>query len=141
MIINKTLAKLILMKQLITFLLILIFVGLATAQNNSRVDLRGAVQNTIVKIDGSQNSFSKGENDASPGVNSQISGNENVTFSSTPEGIFVTILNGSNKIKLFALTGQLLLNGDLKQGSFFIPTRKGIYFLRVNNKSFKVICK
>ena len=103
--------------------------------------MRGVVQNTIVKIDGSQNSFSKGDNEASAGLNSQISGNENVNFSSTSEGIFVTILSGTNKIKLFALTGQLLLNGDLRQGSFFIPTRKGIYFLRVNNKSFKVICK
>lgn len=141
MIIKNTIAKLILMKHFITLLLVLIFGGLATAQNNSRVDTRFAVQNTIVKIDGSQNSFVKGENETSPSVNSQISGNENVTFSSTPEGIFVTILSGTNKIKLFALTGQLLLNGDLKQGSFFIPTRKGIYFLRVNNKSFKVICK
>lgn len=129
------------MKQLITLLLVLIFGGLATAQNNSRVDMRGAAQNTIVKIDGSQNTWSKGDSDSPAGVNSQTSGTENVTFSSNPEGIFVTIISGTNKIKLFALTGQLLLNGDLKQGSFFIPTRKGIYFLRVNNKSFKVICK
>jgi len=27
------------------------------------------------------------------------------------------------------------------QGRFFIPTRQGIYFLRINNKSYKVICK
>ena len=119
----------------------MIFVGLATAQNNSRVDIHGAAQNTIVKIDGSQNSWPKGDNDIPIGVNSQTSGTENVTFSSTSEGIFVTIISGTNKIKLFALTGQLLLNGELKQGSFFIPARKGIYFLRVNNKSFKVICK
>ncbi|MEI8084841.1 MAG: hypothetical protein WCG93_01365 [Paludibacter sp.] len=129
------------MKQFKTLLITLIFVGLTTAQNNSRVDLRGAAQNTIVKIDASQNTWSKGDNDSPTGVNSQITGTENVTFSSNPEGIFVTIISGTNKIKLFALTGQLLLNGDLRQGSFFIPTRKGIYFLRVNNRSFKVICK
>jgi hypothetical protein len=51
------------------------------------------------------------------------------------------INEGTNKIKLFALTGQLLFNGELSQGRFFIPTKQGIYFLRINNKSFKVICK
>jgi len=42
---------------------------------------------------------------------------------------------------LFALTGQLLWSGNLVQGRFFIPVRQGIYFLRINGKSYKVICK
>lgn len=130
-----------LMKTLITFLFLFLFIIQGSAQSNSKTDSHGTVQATIVKIDGSQNTWQKGDNDNSTGQNSQALGTENVTFSATSEGIFVTIVNGTNKIKLYALTGQLLLNGDLKQGSFFIPTRKGIYFLRVDNKSFKVICK
>ena len=120
------------MKQFIILLFTFLAVGSIFGQNNT--------QNAIVKTEGAQNSWNKGENDAN-GANSQTSGTENVTFNATSEGIFVTILSGTNKIKLFALTGQLLLNGELKQGTFFIPTRKGIYFLKVNNKSFKVICK
>ena len=97
-------------------------------------------QNVVLKIDGATG-WSKGDNDGPAAQGTSIVSNENVNFSSTSEGIFITIIAGTNKIKLFALTGQLLLNGDLSQGRFFIPTRKGIYFLRINNKSFKVICK
>lgn len=129
------------MKYFYIFIFIFLFIGLTYAQNNGKNESHSAAQNTIVKIDGSQNSWPKGDIDNSAGSNSQTYGTDNVTFNATSEGIFVTILSGTNKIKLFALTGQLLLNGDLKQGTFFIPTRNGIYFLRVNNKSFKVICK
>jgi hypothetical protein len=129
------------MKQVFILISLFLFIGLNYAQNNSKTESHSTAQNAIVKIDGSQNSWPKGDNDNSTGSSSQTSGTENVSFNATSEGIFVTILSGTNKIKLFALTGQLLLNGDLKQGTFFIPTRNGIYFLRVNNKSFKVICK
>ena len=129
------------MKSLITILFLSLFVVQVSSQNNGKNDSHAPAQTMIVKIDGSQNTWPKGEIENTAGQSSQALGTENVTFSATSEGIFVSILNGANKIKLFALTGQLLLNGELKQGSFFIPTRKGIYFLRVNNKSFKVICK
>lgn len=128
------------MKLVYIIIFLFLFIGLNYAQNNSKNESHNAAQNVIVKLDGSQNSWNKGD-DNSSGTNAQTSGTENVSFNATSEGIFVTILSGTNKIKLFALTGQLLLNGDLKQGTFFIPTRNGIYFLRVNNKSFKVICK
>lgn len=134
-------AKLFTMKQLYILILLFLIIGHIKAQSNSKTEAHSIAQNTAVKIDGIQNSWTKGDNENSAGTNSQTIGTENVIFNATSEGIFVTILNGSNKIKLFALTGQLLLNGELKQGTFFIPTRKGIYFLRVNNKSFKVICK
>lgn len=93
----------------------------------------------IKKIDGSTNSSWNKSDNETPSQTTQT--NEAVSFSANSEGIFITILNGTNKIKLFSLTGQQLLNGDLTQGRFFIPTRKGIYFLRINNKSYKVICK
>ncbi len=129
------------MRQHFILIFLLLFTGFVSSQSNGKNESHSTSQNAVLKIVGSQNAWSKGDNDNLGTANSQALGTENVTFYATSEGIFVTILNGTNKIKLFALTGQLLLNGDLKQGSFFIPTRKGIYFLRVNNKSFKVICK
>jgi len=129
------------MKRFFTFLfLIILGIGLF-AQNNQKGDLRSANQNTVIRIEGPQNGWVKGDNDASTGNSIPVAGNENVSFSATSDGIYITINSGTNKIKLYALTGQLLLNGDLTQGRFFIPERKGIYFLKVNTKSYKVICK
>jgi hypothetical protein len=130
------------MKRVLTYLFLFVFVGALFAQTANKGDARAAGLTTVIKLDGTtQNSWMKVDNDASPTTTVPTSGNENVSFNSTSEGIFITILNGTNKIKLFALTGQLVFNGDLSQGRFFILTRKGIYFLKVNNKSFKVICR
>jgi hypothetical protein len=128
------------MKQIYTILLFLIVLFSLSAQNSSKTDSRPQNQNVVLKIDGASG-WSKADNDSPAAQGTPIVSNENVTFSSNSEGIFITVNAGTNKIKLFALTGQLLLNGDLSQGRFFIPTRKGIYFLRINNKSYKVICK
>jgi len=126
------------MKRILT--LLLLFIGFASliAQNSAKSD-NPMTPNVIVKLDGTQTSWLKIENDEIP--NAVISGNENVSYIATANGIFITIINGTNKIKLFALTGQLLLDGNLKQGRFFIPTHQGIYILKVNNKSYKVVCK
>jgi hypothetical protein len=99
-------------------------------------------QPTVVKVE-NQNGWIKGDNNTSNGSNTQpLSGTEDVTFIGASDGIYITVNNsGSNKIKLFALTGQLLLDKDFNQGRFFIPQRKGIYFLKINNKSYKVICR
>jgi len=130
------------MKRILTLLFLFVSVGIIFAQNTAKNDSRAAGQATIIRIDGSTpNGWTKGDNDASVSTTQPTSGNENVSFNSTAEGIYITVSNGTNKIKLFALTGQLIFNGDLTQGRFFILTRKGIYFLKVNNKSFKVICK
>jgi hypothetical protein len=98
-------------------------------------------QNAILKIDGSHSGWSKTDNAPSENSSENLPDNENVVFNTTSEGIYISVLRGTNKIKLYALTGQMLLNGDLKQGRFFIPAKQGIYFLRINNKSYKVICK
>jgi hypothetical protein len=112
------------------------------AQNSSKSEQHASVQNFVIKLDGSvQNNWTKSENDNSTTQNVQTTENESVSFSSSSDGIYITINKGSNKIKLFALTGQLLLNGDLSQGRFFIPTHRGIYFLKINNNSYKVVCK
>lgn len=129
------------MKQTLTLLFLIVYVATVFAQNTAKGDARTGTQNTVIRLEGSQSSWVKTDNEGSSSSNIQKSENENVTFNSTSEGIYISIIKGTNKIKLFALTGQLLLNGDLTQGRFFIPTRKGIYFLRINNKSYKVICK
>lgn len=130
------------MKKLLLILLLFVQVDGIFSQNQSKIEQRPATQNVFIKLDGSLNSWGKSENDNLNASSSpQINGTDNVNFSSTSEGIYISILKGTNKIKLFALTGQLLLDGDLTQGHFFIPTFKGIYFLRINNKSFKVVCK
>ncbi len=129
------------MKHILTLLFLIVSVAAIFAQTQAKGDSRTGNQNTVIRLEGNQNNWVKNETDGTSTTNVQSSDNENVTFNSTTEGIFISIIKGTNKIKLFALTGQLLLNGDLTQGRFFIPTRKGIYFLRINNKSYKVVCK
>lgn len=127
-------------KQLTIFIMLLFPFSVLYAQNGTRTDAHTGSQNVFIKIDGS-GTWAKFEADNNPATPNPALGNENVAYSTTSNGIFITILSGTNKIKLFALTGQLLLNGDLTQGRFFIPTRQGIYFLRINTKSYKVICR
>lgn len=92
-----------------------------------------------VKVDVTSLNWMKLSNDSSENENSLT---ENpVNFSTTSEGIYLTLRNGKYDVQLFALTGQLLWSGNLVQGRFFIPVRQGIYFLRINGKSYKVICK
>lgn len=129
------------MKKTITLLVLLISVVTLFAQSAAKGDLHAATPFVVVRLDGLQNGWDKGDNDVATAPTVIVTGNESVSFSATTSGIFITIIDGTNKIKLFALTGQLLFNGDLTQGRFFVPTKQGIYFLRINNKSFKVICK
>jgi hypothetical protein len=131
------------MKRLLTYFLLFISIGALFSQTTTtKVDLRSVSQNTIVRIDNStQSIWDKADNDNAPTPNSATNGTENVSYNTSSEGILISINSGSNKIKLFALTGQLLLNGELTQGRFFIQTRKGIYFLKINNKSFKVLVR
>ena len=130
------------MKKTITLLVLLISVVTLFAQSAAKGDVHAATPFVVVRLDGAQSGgWPKGDNDAATAPTVIVTGNESVSFSATTSGIFITIIDGTNKIKLFALTGQLLFNGDLTQGRFFIPTKQGIYFLRINNKRFKVICK
>lgn len=129
------------MKRILTLLLLCVYVSILFAQSPSKGDTHTSGQTVVKKIEGNQSGWVKIDNDVPAGTITAPSGNENVSYNGTSEGIYITINSGTNKIKLFALTGQLLLDGDLTQGRFFIPARKGIYFLKINNKSYKVICK
>jgi hypothetical protein len=129
------------MKRIIT-LLFLIIISISLFPQNSKGDFHSSNRNTKNRNDGTQYGWLKIENDASSVSGTPAPDNENVSFYSTSDGIYVSIISGGiNKIKLYALTGQLLSNGDLSQGHFFTPTRRGIYFLKINNKTYKVICK
>ncbi len=129
------------MKLILSFLFLCMSVAGILAQSATKSDNHTSNQTVFIRIEGNQNGWARADNETSQGAASAVSGTENVSFNGTSDGIYITINSGTNKIKLFALTGQLLLDGDLTQGRFFIPTRKGIYFLKINNKSFKVICK
>lgn len=123
-------------KKIFSLLFLVVFAANIFAQNTSKGGTRSTNQIIVTKIDESQND----NGDYNAGANIPAVGNENVSFSTTSEGIYINIASGTNKIKLFALTGQLLLNCDLSLGKYFIQTRKGIYFLKINIKSYKVIC-
>lgn len=130
------------MKRITTILFLLISIHFSYGQSSTKIDSRAVTQNVFIKLDGStQNGWVKNDFDNTTATPTQIYGTDYVNYYSTSEGIYITIVEGKNKVKLFALTGQLLLDGDLTQGRFFIPTHKGIYFLRINSKSFKVVCK
>ncbi|MBN2767423.1 MAG: T9SS type A sorting domain-containing protein [Paludibacteraceae bacterium] len=66
---------------------------------------------------------------------------QGITYYSANEGIFLNLKEPAGKVKLFSLTGEVVWQGNLVQGRFLIPTRQGIYFLRINNKSYKLIRK
>lgn len=124
---------------IILFLTLLEFGSFAQMQ---RTDSRMGGQSTVIRIDNSSTgNFYKQNDDAPSNSNQQTTVNENVSYFSSADGIVITINNGVNKIKLFALTGQVLFNGSLSQGRFLIQTRKGIYLLKINNNSYKVTCK
>jgi hypothetical protein len=129
------------MKTVLLPLYLLIFSLTLCAQNTTKGDVRNSNQIFTIIEGNTQNGWIKGEVETPPTPSNQIMANEFVSFNASSDGIFIIITSGKNKVKLFALTGQMLLDGELTQGRFFIPTKRGIYFLRVNTKSYKVICK
>ena len=78
----------------------------------------------------------KAEEPASPVVVA-----DGFSYYTTQNGIYLIFPKANNNVKLVALTGQLIWSGELVSGRFYIPTGRGIYILRVNNKSYKVSCK
>ena len=122
------------MKRIIAVLLFnLIFLVCVFADGKNPEDPRTATGKP-------ESSWNKQENDTPTGTNVQTIA-DGISYSSTAEGIFIVLPKATSNVKLFALTGEVVWSGNLVQGRFFIPTRQGIYFLRINNKSYKVICK
>ncbi|MDR3652820.1 MAG: T9SS type A sorting domain-containing protein [Paludibacter sp.] len=128
------------MKQILILILLLSTFSGIFAQSSTRADNFGN-QNTNARNEGSQSGWIKIDSDVSSTSGIPALGNENISFYGTSEGIFLTVNGGNSNVKLYALTGQLLSSGVLTQGRFFTPARRGIYFLKINNKTYKVICK
>lgn len=96
---------------------------------------------SIVRIDGSDQFAGRTDVEMPPANVNQIVTGDGFSYYTTSGGIFLILPRPNNNVRLFALTGQLLWSGELVSGRFFIPTKSGIYILRVNNKSYKVSCK
>ncbi len=95
---------------------------------------------SVVKIEGSAQ-FSKTDVERAATTTQQIISADGFSYYTTSGGIYLVFPKPNNNVRLFALTGQVLWSGELVSGRFYIPTGEGIYFLRVNNKSYKVSCK
>ena len=121
------------MKKYLLITLMFVFILSVYAENKNTGDPRTPVAKT-------ESGWSKSDNDIPAGTNVQTIA-DGITYYSTAEGIFITLPKATSNVKLLALTGELVWSGNLVQGRFFIPTRQGIYILRINNKSYKVICK
>lgn len=121
------------MKFILHILLLVLITLPSIAQNKSNVEQR----TPVVKSDAGWN---KSENESTQANSAQVI-SDGITINTKQNGIYITMPKAVANVKLFSLTGELVWAGNLVQGRFFIPTQAGIYFLRVNNKSYKVVCK
>ena len=99
---------------------------------------QGLSRPSVVKIEG-EGLLPVSKKDTT--ANQQIIQADGFSYYTTAAGIYIYFPKPNNYVRLFALTGQVLWSGELVSGRFFIPTGEGIYFLRVNNKSYKISCK
>jgi len=118
---------------ILIFLIFFYFVLNVLADNKNTGDQRPLVQ----KI---ENGWNKIENEL-PSITNLQTIADGISYSANSDGIYIILPKATNNVKLLAMTGEVVWSGNLVQGRFFIPTRQGIYFLRVNNKSYKIICK
>jgi hypothetical protein len=107
-------------------------VALAQNENNQRA--------SVIRIEGS-GQYTRNEADFQANPGQPVIVADGFSYYTTSGGIFLILPRQTNYVRLFTLTGQVIWNGELVSGKFFIPTGKGIYFLRVNNKSYKLNCK
>jgi hypothetical protein len=125
------------MKQLILLLICMIFAMVVRADNRNPGDQR----TTVLKTESNWTKTDV-ETTTTPAVAPNvITIVEGISYYSSNEGLFLTLTKSASNIKLFSLTGEVVWQGNLVQGRFLIPTRQGIYFLRINNKSYKIICR
>lgn len=119
-----------------TLYLIILMVSVIIAASAQSDQTRASV----VKIEGA-GQFARTDTERSVSTNQQVIVAEGFSYYTSSGGIYLNFSKPNNNVKLFALTGQLIWGGELVSGRFFIQTGQGIYFLRVNNKSYKVSCK
>lgn len=95
---------------------------------------------SVIRIEGS-GQYSRQDVEMPANANQQMTSADGFSYYTTPGGIFLILPKPNNNVRLFALTGQMIWSGELVSGRFYIPVGQGIYFLRINNKSYKVSCK
>jgi hypothetical protein len=111
------------------------FALFANAQNETQ-------RASVIRIEGSAGQVAgRADVEMPPAGSQNVVVADGFSYYTTSGGIFLILPRPNNNVRLFALTGQLLWSGELVSGRFYIPTKSGIYFLRVNNKSYKVSCK
>lgn len=120
------------MRNFVTILILFVCSMTMVAQNKSSGDNK----TVVIKSDNEWNQTD--EDNTSQNTAVTVDG---ITYIPRQDGILITLPKASNNVRLLALTGEVVWSGNLVQGKFFIPTRPGIYFLRINNKSYKVVCK
>lgn len=103
-----------------------------SAQNRNNVDVRSTTEKSETDWSRQISEFSQTQ---------PIVLAEGISYNANAEGILLNLAKPTGNVKLFALTGEVFWSGNLVQGRFFIPAKPGIYFLRINNKSYKVVCK
>jgi hypothetical protein len=113
-------------------LYLIVLIGLLPLEVNSLYAQNTAERPAVIRIDDP----AKAEEPVTPVIVA-----DGFSYYTTQNGIYLIFPKTNNNVKLFALTGQLIWSGELVSGRFYIPTGRGIYFLRVNNKSYKVSCK
>jgi hypothetical protein len=121
------------------FYLLILFIS-ATVTSSVTFAQTDAARTSVIKIEG-DGQFSRTDTDRSSNTNQQVVVAEGFSYYTSSGGIYLVFSRPNNNVRLFALTGQLIWGGELVSGRFFIQTGEGIYFLRVNNKSYKVSCK
>ncbi len=120
------------MNRNIPLIFFLISVLMLTAQNRINNDIRTHTER-------SDTEWNKQIGDISQTQSIVLA--EGISYNANAEGILLNLAKPTGNVKLFALTGEVFWSGNLVQGRFFIPAKPGIYFLRINNKSYKVVCK
>ena len=125
------------MYRILYLIILLVLVAFTSSNAFAQSDQTKA---SVVKIEGA-GQFSATDTDRSIVSNQQVIVADGFSYYTSTGGIYLVFAKANNNVKLFALTGQLIWSGELVSGRFFIKTGQGIYFLRVNNKSYKVSCK
>lgn len=126
------------MKKMIHIAFLLFAVGVLLTPIGAQTPERSKV--SVVRVEGMEQ-VSKTDIEMPRIPADQLVVADGFSYYSNDGGIFLILPKPNNNVRLFALTGQVVWTGELVSGRFFIPTKQGIYILRVNGKSYKLSCK
>lgn len=70
-----------------------------------------------------------------------VTKNPSIDYYSTSNGIVLKLGNTASTLMIYNITGQEIYRNASIAGTQLIKLKTGIYFVKINNKSYKVICK